>query len=205
MDLKRVEKELKKRLSYPYSWGRKQSDDWDKQTDFIYETDSFESLLKETKEFNLDLKYYALNRWFNYWSAKAVEYIFSTHTNVYPNENSYDKLVDFKINDISFDHKTSVFPKGFNNSFDYAQENKNELIEWFYSNQSQQRRKHLKNRLFIVLFDNKSDEHWKLKAEIPLLKDAIDNYMKNYSKDNLSIFDFGEGKVFSDIIWVIKK
>ena len=34
IDLQRLERELKKRLAYPYSWGRKQSDSWDRETHF---------------------------------------------------------------------------------------------------------------------------------------------------------------------------
>ena len=47
MDLQRVERELKKRLPYQYSWGRKQSNSWDYDTNFIYKTYSFETLLKK--------------------------------------------------------------------------------------------------------------------------------------------------------------
>ena len=56
---------------------------------------------------------------------------------------------------------------------DYAKNNPAELIQWLYSNQSQEGRKHLKNRLFLVLVD-KNKEHWKLKAEISLLKKEKD-------------------------------
>ena len=203
MNLARVEQELKKRLDYPYIWGRKQSNSWDYDTNFIYKTYSFESLLRKTENFDQALKDYALNRWYNFWSAMAVEYIFASHENVEPNKNSYDKLMDFKINNIPFDHKTSVFPKGFKKSYQYAKEHDAELISWLYENQSQQGRKHLKNRLFIVLYDSKN-EHWKMKSEIMLLKKEIDTYVVNFSKDQLHIFDFGEGSVYSDILWIRK-
>jgi len=204
MDLQRLEKELKKRLSYPYRWGRKQSNSWDNKTNFIYNTYSFESLLYKTKNFSQELKDYALNRWFNFWSAMAVEYIFASHSNVDPNKNKYDKLIDFKINNTPFDHKTSIFPKGFNNTYAYAQENKRELIQWLYDNQSQQGRKHLKNRLFIMVFD-KNNQHWKIKAEIMKIKAEIDFYVRNFDVNNLCTFNFGEGKVFSDIVWVTNR
>ena len=42
-----IESELKKRLSYPYKWGQKQNDSFDKQTNFIYHTFTFENVLKE--------------------------------------------------------------------------------------------------------------------------------------------------------------
>ena len=204
MDLPRVERELKKRLVYPYIWGRKQSNEWDQLTNFIYTTYSFESLLRKTYHLKREVKNYAMNRWYNYWSSMAVEDIFNSHPSVTANKNKYDKLVDFAINNIPFDHKTTIYPKGYLKPFTYALKNKEDLILWLYKNQSQQGRKHLKNRLFIVLYD-KNFEHWKMKAEIALLKQNIDNYVKNFTEENLCIFDFGDGKVYSDIIWIIKE
>lgn len=203
MDLARVERELKKRLPYAYKWGRKQSDSWDHNTNFIYNTYSFESLLKKTKQFNQELKDYALNRWYNYWSAMAAEDIFASHSNIIANKNAYDKLVDFTIDNIPFDHKTTVFPKGFNKSYEYAVENERELIQWLYNNQSQQGRKHLKNRLFIVMYDE-NGQHWKMKSEIIRFQKEIDLYVANFSSNNLYEFDFGDGKVYADILWITK-
>lgn len=204
MDLQRVERELKKRLDYPYRWGRKQSNDWDQKTNFIYKTYSFEKLLQRTELFNQELRDYALNRWYNYWSAMAAEDIFSQHNNVKANKNIYDKLVDFTIDQIPFDHKTSIFPKGFGKSFKYAKEHKKELIQWLYENQSQEGRKHLKNRLFIVLYNGSTMQHWKMKAEIMQLKLSIDKYMDGFSVKNLCKLDFGDEEVLSDIIWIEK-
>lgn len=204
MDRIRLEIELKKRLTYPYQWGTKQTDQKDQETNFIYQTYSFDTLIKRISNLDSSLKNYALNRWYNFWSAMAVENIFVSHPSIQANKNHRDKLVDFTINTIPFDHKTSVFPKGFGKSFSYAKENKRELIQWLYSNQSQEGRKHLKNRLFIVLFDEENNQHWKLKSEIQLLKSAIDKYVEHFSKIRLLSFDFGEGEVLSDIIWVLK-
>jgi len=204
MDLQRVEKELKNRLAHPYRWGRKQSNSWDSDTNFIYKTYSFNSLLTKTNNFDLELKDYAYNRWFNFWSAMAAEDIFASHSRVEANKNSYDKLVDFKIDNIPFDHKTSVFPKGFGKTYEYARENEKELIQWLYDNQSQQGRKHLKNRLFIIMYD-KNNQHWKMKSEIMELKKEIDLYVDNFSQSNLYEFDFGDGKVYSDILWITKE
>lgn len=204
MDLPRVERELKKRLAYPYKWGRKQSNSWDSDTNFIYQTYSFESLLRKTENFSQELRDYALNRWYNFWSAMAAEDIFASHSNVIANKNSCDKLVDFTINNIPFDHKTSVFPKGFNQSYEYARNNEKELIQWLYDNQSQQDRKHLENRLFIIMFDN-ANQHWKMKSEIMTLKKEIDLYVDNFNESNLYEFDFGNGKVYSSLLWITKR
>lgn len=201
MDLLRVETELKKRLIYPYKWGRKQSDDWDAKTSFIYSTYTFDKLIEKTTALEQDIRDYALNRWYNFWSAEAVENLFSLHEKVTINKNKFDKLVDFSINTISFDHKTSVFPMGFNKSIAYAKNNPAELIQWLYENQSQEGRKHLKNRLFIVLVD-KHNEHWKLKAEINLLKSAIDTYVENFNSDSLFKLNLENNTILSDLIWV---
>jgi len=211
MDSVAIEKELKKRLEFEYSWGRKQVDAIDKQTNFIYKVNSFDSLLleietkfKDDSQFN-DLKNYALNRWFNFWSAKAVETIFCEHKNVKPHPDSYNKFTDFFINEIPFDHKTTIFPKGFKKSVPYAIEHKHELIEWLYKNQSQQQRKHFKNRLFIVLvnYENES-EHWKLKAEISWLKKIVSTYLLKFEPSKLHGFYFENEVVKADIIWAIK-
>ena len=58
MDLLRVETELKKRLAFPYNWGRKQSDDWDAKTSFIYTTYTFEKLLEKIFGLPKQLKTY---------------------------------------------------------------------------------------------------------------------------------------------------
>ncbi|MEA3491978.1 MAG: hypothetical protein U9R27_08785 [Campylobacterota bacterium] len=202
MDLPRVERELKRRCCYPYRWGRRQSDLWDRQTNFIYTTYSMSMLLKRVEGFDQALCDYALNRWYNFWSAMAIEDIFASHDSVEPNRNSFDKLVDFHIEEIPFDHKTSIFPKGFGRSYEYAREHEDELIEWLYTNQSQQGRKHLKNRLFIMLYDGETMQHWKLKSEIMLIKDEIDQYVEEFSEKQLHKFDFGDGEIFSDMIWV---
>ncbi len=201
MDLLRVENELKKRLAYPYKWGRKQSDDWDAKTSFIYTTYSFEKLLEKTASFDEKIRDYALNRWYNFWSAEAVENLFSLHEKVTPNINKFDKLIDFTINTTCFDHKTTVFPIGFNQTVAYAKNNPTELIQWLYLNQSQESRKHLKNRLFIVLVEKKK-EHWKLKAEIKLLKSEIDTYVKNFNSENLFQLNLENNTILSDLIWV---
>ena len=205
MDVIRIENELKKRVSLPYKWGRKQNNDWDKKTNFIYTTFSFSTLLKNNEPLNQVLQEYALNRWYNFWSAMAVEFLFASHLKVKPNKNAFDKLVDFQIDAIYFDHKTTVFPVGFNQSFQYAKNNKKELIEWLYNNQSQEGRKHFKNRLFIVLFDKSNNEHWKMKAEIQLLKQEIDNYVKHFSIHNLTKLNYDNQAILSDIIWVEKE
>ncbi len=117
-----IERELKKRIKEePYApWGRKQQDDWDKLTNFIYEVLLWKEFKVKTLNFDVELRRYALNRWFNFWSANGVENIFCSLPEVEANLNQYDRLVDFSINNIPFDHKTTVYPKRYNYPVTYA-------------------------------------------------------------------------------------
>jgi len=210
MDYKWLEEELKKRTKFEYIWGRKQLDEFDKLSNFVYKIKAFEEVLSKIdenfKEFSNyeELKNYTLNRWYNFWSAKGIESIFCENEKVFPHPNSKDKYTDFFIESIPFDHKTTVFPAGYKKSIPYAIEHKNELIEWLYKNQSQQQRKHYKNRLFIVLvnFENEQ-EHWKLKAEISWLKKIISTYLCKFDPLKLHSFYFENEVVKADIIWAI--
>jgi hypothetical protein len=205
-----IEKELKKRLAYPYKWGRKQNDEFDKLTNFVYRISSFDEVLKETESrFKKDKEHqnianYALNRWYNFWSAQAVEKIFCSLPNVKPALDEKDKLVDFTIDGVTFDHKTSIFPKNFPYPIEEAIKKTDELILWLYKHQSQQQRKHLKNRLFIVLY-SADGEHWKLKAEISWLKERIEKYMEGFNPHYLLKFTLEKNQeTLSDVIWAIR-
>ena len=210
IELVTIEKELKKRLTYSYKWGRKQNDEFDKLTNFVYQIPSFEEVLKEIQSrFNRDKDHdnianYALNRWYNFWSAQAVEKIFCSLPNVRPALDEKDRLVDFTIDGVTFDHKTSIFPKNFPYTIKEAIKKTDELILWLYKHQSQQQRKHLKNRLFIVLY-SADGEHWKLKAEISWLKERIEKYMQGFNPHFLLKFPLEKNQeTLSDIIWAIR-
>ena len=211
LELGNIEIELKKRLPYHYVWGQKQNDLWDNYTNFIYKTQTWEALIEKIKivivEKHLNKRQafnYAANRWFNFWSAQAVEQIFIEIEGIEPVTETKDSEKDFYLFTIPFDHKTSVFPKQFEKSFEYTQNHKPELIEWFYKHQSTQKRFHHKNRLFIVVYA-KNGEHWKLKAEITLLENAIEKYVAAFKPEQLHSFTFAdEQTTLSDIIWVSK-
>lgn len=217
INLIQAEKELKKRLTYPYKWGRKQNDYFDKLTNFVYRIFSFDDVITEiNKRFkddreHQDISNYALNRWYNFWSAQAVEKIFCSLPNVKPALDSKDRLVDFtiwpdgrQVDGVTFDHKTSIFPKNFPYPIDEAIKKTDELINWLYKNQSQQQRKHLKNRLFIVLYSS-DGEHWKLKSEISWLKERIEKYMLGFNPHYLLKFQLeNDQPTISDVIWAIR-
>ncbi|MFH0990979.1 MAG: hypothetical protein V1799_13275 [bacterium] len=203
------EQELKKRFAHPYEWGQKQNDAWDEQTDFIYHIFSFEALVKEVEtRFHTMLNYkefynYTLNRWYNFWSAKAIEQIFCSHPIVKGATDNRDRLRDFKVNNINFDHKTSTYPRGFNHDLTYGQKHPKELVEWFYRHQSQQRRKHHENRIFIILYSS-DGEHWKLKAELGWIEKLIKGYLDGFDETKLFRFTFDQKhEIVADVIWAI--
>lgn len=210
-DLNFIEEELKKRWSFNYEWGRKQNDVWDRHSNFIYKTVSWKELLEKTDAISransLDkaaFLNYSSNRWYNFWSAMAVEKIFAGSKEVTPNLDNKDRLKDFNFHGVGFDHKTSVFPKNSPLKLSFAQEHPRELILWLYKNQSSQGRRHFGNRLFLIVF-SKAGEHWKIKAEISFLKDLIEKYVATFELSQLEQLEFQPGKpVFSDIIWAIK-
>src|SRR5690606_14730584 len=83
-ELENIENELKKRHRFPYKWFRVQNDIWDNHTRFIYDTPNWEKLVEKIGVVSKTPKWqqeqffqYAANRWYNFWSAKAVERIFS--------------------------------------------------------------------------------------------------------------------------------
>jgi len=211
LSLPGLEFQLKKRWAYPYKWFRKQNNCWDSSTNFIYETEDWEILqaqiLATSKKLKIDdneLFNYAINRWYNFWSAIGVEQIFTEIEGIEPAIDFRNRLVDFTLFGIDFDHKTSVFPKYLRNDLVRARSREGHLIEWLYKNQSDQNRLHLSNRLYIVVYDS-NGEHWKLKAELGLLKREIQKYAARFSPAQLHSFTFAEDtKTLSDIIWVAR-
>ncbi|UJH90222.1 hypothetical protein LZ575_15205 [Antarcticibacterium sp. 1MA-6-2] len=182
-ELDKIENELKKRWDFPYEWGRIQNDVWDRHSSFIYSTSSWDILRQKCEDAvksnglnRREFLNYAFNRWYNYWSAVAVEKIFTTLPGIVPEFNKTNRLVDFNFFGKDFDLKTSVFPKGFGRDLTYCREHPEELILWLYKNQSAQQRQHYANRLFLIVF-SEAGNHWKLKAEISWLKQIVTEYV----------------------------
>ena len=210
-DLAHIEIQLKKRLQFPYTWLRKQSDAWDNATRFIYKTPEWDTFLEtaETawKEADFDktsFVNYAMNRWYNFWSAQAAEQIFTSLPGVAPNPKPLEDHYDFRWLGERFDLKTSVFPKGYGEDYAFAKAQPKHLISWFYKNQSTEQRYHLKNRLFIVCNDA-NGAHYKLKAEIGMIEKAIKNYMEERTPADTIFLNLGEEQeTMADIICVTR-
>lgn len=211
LDLEHIETQLKLRLQHPYKWFRKQSNAWDTATKFIYKTPEWDTFVMEMEtawsQSSFDKEnfaHYAMNRWYNFWSAQAVEQIFTDLPGVAPNPKPLEDQYDFRWLGERFDLKTSVFPKGYGESYAFAKAQPTHLIHWFYKNQSKEQRYHLKNRLFIVCHDTEG-EHYKLKAEINMLKELVHNYMQDRTPaDTFSLDLQQETETLADIIWATR-
>ena len=201
MSLSQIESELKRRVSeYPYTpWGRKQADDWDRVTNFIYLAPSWANVRQITTDMEPGLRNYAINRWFNFWSAVGVERIFCELPGVKAAKNKRDRLVDFSIQGINFDHKTSVFPQGYEPGVEYAAAHPWHLAAWLYKHQSSEKRQHFANRLFLILYDD-SGEHWKLRAELSMMRSVIEKYVAAFRPERL--IKLSNPEVLTDIIWI---
>ena len=203
--IEQIEVQLQHRLvEYPQAaWGRKQNDAWDHQTNFIYGIYRWDMVKQRVNKLDAPLREYAINRWFNFWSAQAVERIFCELPGVTANLNQYDRLVDFSIVGIKFDHKTSVFPKQYGHPLQFARENQAHLIQWLSQNQSRQQRYHTANRLFILLYAS-NGEHWKLRADISGLRRVIRQYVGRFDPAELAQFSVDHRRVLSGIIWHVR-
>jgi hypothetical protein len=205
MQLQQIETELKKLQELP-AWGTKQTDDWDKHSNFVYDLPTYNELMSKLSALSQGQAFndYVINRWFNTLSAQGVEQIFCRHSGVLAHKNKYDKLVDFTVHGINFDHKTSVFPKGFGKTLAEAQANPLELIHWLYQYQSRQGRFHTDNRLFLVLHQA-DGKHWQLRREFSMIQPIIASYLQDFDKTKLHKLSLEEGKTtLSDIIWVCR-
>jgi hypothetical protein len=188
-------------------WGRKQDDAFDKLTNFIYHITIFEELITHIQssfghhQQIKEIGNYAVNRWYNFHSAMAIEHIFCSHPIVRKYEVEKDKHCDFYIKDIPFDHKTSVFPKNISWSKKWCMNNPKVLAKWLYDNQSSEQRQHFSNRIFLMLY-SKHAAHWKLKAELNYLSRIIHQYLDSFNPERLIQLNYaGKKTILTDLIW----
>lgn len=201
IDLGILEHELKKRLSYPETpWGQKQNNAWDKETSFIYQVKTWDALLERVRGFSRDKFNYAVNRWFNFWSARGVEEIFCRQPGVTPGPSKH-KLVDFVIGGVTFDHKTTVFPAAYEPGPLYAAVYPAHLAGWLYEHQSDEGRHHLANRLFVVLYDA-GGQHWRLRASLGLIKERVEAYVQGFDPARLLEVKIKGVAALADVIWI---
>lgn len=198
--------ELHKAWSLLSSEWKRQNNVSDKRSNFIYYTETVDECLAKAREMGID-ENYVLHRWYNYHTSIYCEHLFVKH-GAEKEENKFHHDIDIYINGIPYDVKLTVYPAKLerdNILLDLnSREGKNELIQWMYSNQSQEGRKHLMNRLFIVCSGKDTKEKLAKKSDFDTIEQKIENYfvfLKSNEPNKLIIKDNGsESSVYSEII-----
>jgi len=192
------EENIKRALDYISGHWQRQNNELDRQTKFVYEIDNLDFILTICKTKNVDLNY-ALHRWYNFNCARHHEYFFLKNGAI-KEENTKHLTIDFYLNNVPFDLKTSVYPKKFEPNVDLTKrENKNELIRWFYENQSTEIRQHFENRLFIVC------ENLAGKSNFEAIEEKIKAFLEYSKKNGFNKIEINNRLIFSDVIWVKKQ
>lgn len=201
-----LERELKKALSYIDENWQIQNNFNDYKSNFVYKVETVDEIINLSKQNGIDYKY-ALHRWYNFKTSIYCENVFVKNGAV-KERDFRNKEIDIYINDVPFDVKLTVYPKALSHHpYDLTtREGKDKMIEWMYKNQSQQQRKHLANRLFIVCDGENQYQSLCLKSDFEQLKTKIKEYIYEVNSsgfNQLTIEDNGnEYTVLSDIIYV---
>lgn len=201
-----LEKDLKDCLAIIGSDWKMQSNYMDKRTNFIYRCKTLASCLENISLTGVD-KHYALHRWYNYMTSIACEYLFCDYGAIH-DKDVYNHDVDIYINGVPFDVKVTVYPaKLSNRPYNLkTREGKNQMIRWYYANQSQQARKQMLNRLYVVCDGKDSYECLVMKSDFTILREKIKAFM-DYSLLNgvntIQISDNGiTYNLQSDIVYI---
>lgn len=205
MDLEQLELQLKKRWLFPHTWNYKFSTDLEQDISFIYSISTFDDIIREMARLPEEIQQYALNRWYNFWSQKAVYQIFAEHPQTTPIFNHYDEAEAFLIQNIPFKIKFNVFPYHFARTLRYAIRHKEELVYWYYRKTQASSTAEQYNQLFIILYQ-RDGEHWRMKAEFPMLSKFINSYLDNFDiHKTIRLHLFGDKMNYADIIWCIRE
>jgi hypothetical protein len=165
-------------------WERVQNDDWDRLSPFIFQLRTAARVYERAEQVatlhGLErpaFVNYALRRWYCFWGARLAELLFVGHPGVVPGPPK-DREVDFTIDGVPFDLKTSDVPRAFANRIGDLHAQPDQLASWFYAHQSRERRFHAANRLFLVLCNaEEPDEAWRLRGDVAALRTAIDGFL----------------------------
>lgn len=201
-----IESDLIKCLSLISSDWQMQNNQLDRRTNFIYDASSLKECMELIELNNVD-KEYALDRWYNYMTSIRCEYIFCEYGAIHDN-NIYNHDVDIYINNIPFAVKLTVYPARLSNRpYNLKTRNgKNSMIRCYYQNQSQQNRKQLINRLYVVCDGRDSYECLRMKSDFEILRKKIKSFMEFSLINGVNQIDIHDnGKKYtvkSDIIYI---
>lgn len=199
-----LEKDLKDTMNIISANWKMQNDSFDRSTNFIYRMNSLNDCMIEIERKQVD-RDYALHRWYNYMTSIYCEYIFCDYGAV-REKDKYNHDVDIYIDGIPFDVKLTVYPaKLSTRPYDLkTRSGKDDMIRWYYANQSQQSRKQMINRIYVVCDAPSAHENMVMKSNFDLMRQRISTYMKNAKENGLNelvITDAGKDyRLKSDIV-----
>lgn len=175
--------------------GRRQNNQDDDKINLFLITD-YDQLLEKIKDFDIKIRDYYLRRWFIIKVSDCDEYLFSTFPDVLKYPNKYSKKFDFIIKGYKFKNKLEQIYR-----------NPQEIIDFYYNEQSVGRRFAVQNRLFIVTIDEEDyPKELFLRRDFELKKWVFKRYLlKLNPKRNFYEINFQGEKLISDIIFIIKK
>ena len=204
--MNQLEKDLVKCLSLINADWKMQNNRLDKETNFIYRCNTLNECLHQISLNKVD-KEYALHRWYNYMTSVACEYIFCDYGAIHE-KDIYNHDVDIYINGVPFDVKLTVYPAKLSyHPFDLKTRNgKNQMISWYYANQSQQARKQMLNRIYVVCDASSQAECLKMKIDFALLRKKIKAFMDFSLANGVNTIQITDnGKTYnlqSDIVYI---
>lgn len=147
-DLRTIAKEI------PIRWGRVQNNVYDNELKGIcdiFSIMSLDVLLSHISRFDNEHQMYYKRRWYLLRCADCDEYLFYKNDNTEHNPNRYDKKWDIKIdNRFLFDVKGTVIPRDYRDRWEDVIEDPQQIINFYYEQQSRGIRYDMQNRLFIV-------------------------------------------------------
>jgi hypothetical protein len=204
-----IEEELKQAVAMIDAHWVRQNNKFDGASNFIYRANTLDEIVQLSKENNVDLNY-AIHRWYNFKTSTQCEKIFVEYGAV-KETNTYHHDVDIYIDKIPYDVKLTVYPQALSSHlYDLTKRTgKDMMIRWMYENQSQEQRKHLQNRLFIVCDGKTPYDSLQLKSDFDRLRNKISNFMTHINQNGqhqLNIIDDGiTHNVFSEIIYLTNR
>lgn len=144
MDLRNIAKKI------PLHWGRIQNNSYDDKID-MFKIDTYEELESAIASLDESRKNYLRRRWYLWKCSQCDEYLFYCNNNAEQNPNRFDKAYDVMFDhSIGFDIKGTVIPQCFRGDIEKVLNNQQEMVDFFYDEQSKGRRYDIQNRLFIV-------------------------------------------------------
>lgn len=152
----RTRDDLRRALSMMGGTWAMQDDAQDRLTRFVYRVDTLDELLGECARSGADANY-ALHRWYNFVTSRAAEAAFCAW-GARPEPNARNHDIDIWVPDprggeVPYDVKLTVYPRRLSGRpHDIStRRGKDVMMRWLYANQSQQGRKELTNRIYVMV------------------------------------------------------